>query len=257
LDRSGSQGTRSVSLCPQVRHWKVRLRSLQVQPKRLSRPFAYCTAGTAADERGATRDLVVSWRNPLLQITALAGAGCCPAPDLGNIFRTAEAGRAVELIGPDKRRSYASGELPPRRKTCLQVGGPIVSEAVGPLPLRFLEPLRRTRVGARLPVRPRNAGRKPPGVGGPGVPKCAGAVSLFDHLIFESHAFGIVSLEPPLRGFGVGECPDVIGMADMIAGVDVKQTVFITSPSSACACPNASLCDPDWTRARRGGSTPA
>jgi hypothetical protein len=62
------------------------------------------------------------------------------------------------------------------------------------------------------------------------------------HLIFESDAFGIVLPEPSLRGFRIGERLDVIRMADVISGVDVK-TVFIVDLFSACACPNASPCD--------------
>jgi len=41
---------------------------------------------------------------------------------------------------------------------------------------------------------------------------------LLQHLIFECHVFGIVRLEPPVRGFGIGEGLDVIGMADVISG---------------------------------------
>jgi hypothetical protein len=40
------------------------------------------------------------------------------------------------------------------------------------------------------------------------------------------HAFGIVCLEPPFCGFRVGECLDVIGIADVVSGVDVDPDGF-------------------------------
>jgi hypothetical protein len=45
---------------------------------------------------------------------------------------------------------------------------------------------------------------------------------LLQHLIFESNALRIVCLEPPLRGFWIGEGLDVVGMANVISGIDIN-----------------------------------
>jgi hypothetical protein len=50
--------------------------------------------------------------------------------------------------------------------------------------------------------------------------------ALLQHLIFESNAFRIVCLEPPLRGFWIGEGLDVVGMANVISGVDINPDRF-------------------------------
>jgi hypothetical protein len=42
----------------------------------------------------------------------------------------------------------------------------------------------------------------------------------------EGNALRIVCLEPSLRGFGIGEGLDVIGMADAVSGVDVNPNGF-------------------------------
>ena len=42
-----------------------------------------------------------------------------------------------------------------------------------------------------------------------------------DHLVFEGDAFGIVFFEPGFRGVRGGEDLDVLGVANLLAGVDV------------------------------------
>jgi hypothetical protein len=50
----------------------------------------------------------------------------------------------------------------------------------------------------------------------------AGRPNSLDDFIFEGDAFGIIGLEPSFRSLGIGECFDVIGMANLISGVDVN-----------------------------------
>jgi hypothetical protein len=44
-----------------------------------------------------------------------------------------------------------------------------------------------------------------------------------DHLVFEGDAFGIVLLERFYRDVGIREHLDVLGVANLLAGVDVDQ----------------------------------
>jgi hypothetical protein len=47
-----------------------------------------------------------------------------------------------------------------------------------------------------------------------------------DHLIFERHALGIVFRKPSFRGVSIRKDLDVLGVADLLAGVDVDKTVI-------------------------------
>ena len=52
-----------------------------------------------------------------------------------------------------------------------------------------------------------------------------GQLSL-QQFIFECDAFGIVYLEPPLCGLGIGEGLDVIGVADAVSAIDINPDGF-------------------------------
>jgi hypothetical protein len=67
--------------------------------------------------------------------------------------------------------------------------------------------------------------------------RIAGPNSLHD-LILERPALGIVLLEPSFRSVDICEHLEMIGVADLFAGIDVG-----LSPASAV--PNGGLCDPD------------
>jgi hypothetical protein len=51
-----------------------------------------------------------------------------------------------------------------------------------------------------------------------------GQCGSFQNLVLKSHAFGIVFLKPFFRGVGIREHLDVLGVANLLAGVDVRQT---------------------------------
>ena len=55
----------------------------------------------------------------------------------------------------------------------------------------------------------------------------------FDDFAFESHAFLVVVPEPSFRSVGIGEGLDVIGMADVISGVDIDPD-FHLNASAVC-----------------------
>jgi hypothetical protein len=65
----------------------------------------------------------------------------------------------------------------------------------------------------------------------------------FQNLEIKGHAFRTVFLEPGFRGVGIRKYLDVLAVANLLAGVDVDKTVI--GLSSACACPNDGLFDPD------------
>ena len=59
-------------------------------------------------------------------------------------------------------------------------------------------------------------------------PWCAGRSGSLQNLIFECHAFGIVSLKPFFRGVSGGEDLDVLRIANLLAGVDVDKDGYHT-----------------------------
>jgi hypothetical protein len=68
----------------------------------------------------------------------------------------------------------------------------------------------------------------------------AAGTASFQNLLFESDAFGIIFLKPFFRGVSGGEDLDVLGVANLLARVDVDKTAI--GLSSACTCPNDDFC---------------
>jgi hypothetical protein len=59
--------------------------------------------------------------------------------------------------------------------------------------------------------------------------RACGRCGSLQNLILKGHAFGTVFLEPGFRGVGGGEDLDVLGIADLLACVDVDKTVIARS----------------------------
>jgi hypothetical protein len=55
------------------------------------------------------------------------------------------------------------------------------------------------------------------------------------HLVFECHAFRVVPFKPSLRGFPIGEDLEVLGVSDLLAGVDIDPDCHLTIVAALAA----------------------
>jgi hypothetical protein len=80
------------------------------------------------------------------------------------------------------------------------------------------------------------------GLGAPRIKAASVGGLLFEDLILKGNAFRVVFLEPGFSSVR-GEDLDVLGIANLLACVDVDKTVI--GLSSASVCPSGYLCDRD------------
>jgi hypothetical protein len=81
------------------------------------------------------------------------------------------------------------------------------------------------------------------GLGAPRIKAASVGGLLFEDLILKGNAFRVVFLEPGFSSVRGGEDLDVLGIANLLACVDVDKTVI--GLSSASVCPSGYLCDRD------------